>query len=77
MNLDHIRYFLGLASELHFWNASEKMNITQSALSRHIKALEDGMGVVLFDRTKRKVSDRKSTRLNSSHSTLSRMPSSA
>jgi DNA-binding transcriptional LysR family regulator len=56
MNLDHIRYFLGLADDLHFWNASEKMNITQSALSRHIKALEDELGVVLFDRTKRKVS---------------------
>jgi DNA-binding transcriptional LysR family regulator len=56
MNLEHIRYFLGLANDLHFWNASEKMNITQSALSRHIKALEDELGVVLFDRTKRKVS---------------------
>lgn len=56
MNLEQIRYFLGLADDLHFWNASERMNITQSALSRHIKALEDELGVVLFDRTKRKVS---------------------
>ncbi|TAE26677.1 MAG: LysR family transcriptional regulator [Cytophagales bacterium] len=55
MNIDQIRYFLGLADELHFWNASEKLNITQSALSRHIQALEAELGVVLFDRTKRKV----------------------
>jgi DNA-binding transcriptional LysR family regulator len=55
MDLQHIRYFLELAKELHFWNTSEKIFITQSALSRHIKALEEELGFRLFDRDKRNV----------------------
>jgi len=55
MNLNQIRYFLGLAKELHFWNASEKMHIAQSSLSRQIKALEDELGIRLFERNKREV----------------------
>ncbi|HYH15572.1 MAG TPA: LysR family transcriptional regulator, partial [Flavisolibacter sp.] len=39
----------------HFWNSAEKLFITQSALSRQIKALEDELGVQLFERTKRTV----------------------
>ncbi len=55
MNLQQIKYFLMLADELHFWRTSEKMFITQSALSRHIKALEQELGVRLFERNKRNV----------------------
>lgn len=55
MNLQQIQYFLALADELHFWRTSEKMFITQSALSRHIKALEAELGVRLFERNKRNV----------------------
>ena len=44
-----------LADELHFWRTSEKMFITQSALSRHIKALEQELGIKLFERNKRNV----------------------
>jgi DNA-binding transcriptional LysR family regulator len=55
MNLQHIKYFLELSRELHFWNTSEKMFITQSALSRHIKALEEELGFPLFERNKRSV----------------------
>ncbi|RYF85569.1 MAG: LysR family transcriptional regulator, partial [Chitinophagaceae bacterium] len=55
MNLQQIKYFLELSRELHFWNTSEKMFITQSALSRQIKALEDELGVQLFERNKRNV----------------------
>lgn len=55
MELQKIRYFLALAKELHFWNTSEKMFITQSALSRQIKALEQELGVQLFERDKRNV----------------------
>jgi DNA-binding transcriptional LysR family regulator len=55
MNLQQIEYFLALADELHFWKTSEKVFITQSALSRHIKALEGELGVQLFERDKRNV----------------------
>lgn len=55
MDIQQIRYFLGLADELHFWKSAEKMNLTQSALSRNIKALEDELGLRLFDRDKRNV----------------------
>lgn len=55
MELQQIRYFLTLAAELHFWNSAEKLFITQSALSRQIKALENELGVQLFERSKRSV----------------------
>lgn len=55
MELQQIKYFLTLAEELHFWNSAEKLFITQSALSRQIKALEEELGVQLFERSKRTV----------------------
>jgi DNA-binding transcriptional LysR family regulator len=55
MELQQIKYFLTLAEELHFWHTAEKLFITQSALSRQIKALEDELGIQLFERTKRNV----------------------
>jgi LysR family transcriptional regulator, transcription activator of glutamate synthase operon len=55
MDLQQIKYFLALAQELHFWNTAAKMNITQSALSRHIQAMESELNVQLFDRNKRSV----------------------
>ncbi|RDV15830.1 LysR family transcriptional regulator [Pontibacter diazotrophicus] len=55
MEIQQIKYFLALSQELHFWNTAERMYITQSALSRQIKALEDELGVRLFERNKRSV----------------------
>lgn len=55
MNLQQIQYFLALADELHFWRTSEKVFITQSALSRHIKSMEQELGFALFERDKRNV----------------------
>ncbi|WP_442591982.1 LysR family transcriptional regulator [Pedobacter sp. AW31-3R] len=55
MDIQQIKYFLALAEELHFWKTAGKMNITQSALSRHIQALERELGVQLFERDKRNV----------------------
>jgi LysR family transcriptional activator of glutamate synthase operon len=55
MDLDQIRNFLKLSDELHFWRTAGLMNITQSALSRQIQALEQELGVQLFERNKRNV----------------------
>lgn len=48
MDIQQLKYFLALAKELHFWKTAEKMNITQSALSRHIMSLENELGLQLF-----------------------------
>lgn len=55
MDIQQIKYFLTLADELHFWNTSEKVGITQSALSRQIMALESELNLKLFYRDKRNV----------------------
>jgi DNA-binding transcriptional LysR family regulator len=55
MNFQQIEYFLALSDELHFWRTSEKIFITQSALSRHIKSIERELGIELFERDKRNV----------------------
>lgn len=55
MDIHQLKYFLALAKELHFWNTAAKMNITQSALSRQIQALENELDVQLFYRDKRNV----------------------
>lgn len=56
MNSRQLEYFLAVAKELNFTRAAEKMYVSQTAVTQQIHALEEQLGVTLFDRTKRKVS---------------------
>ena len=53
MELSQVRYFLAVASELNFTRAAEQCNVTQPALSRGIKMLEEEFGGALFHRERR------------------------
>ena len=55
MELWQLRTFCEIADTLNFTKASERLNLTQSAVSHQIKALEDDLGVKLFLRGKRGV----------------------
>lgn len=56
MNTRHLNNFLALAENLHFGKASDVCNISISALSRHIRQLEEELDVRLFNRDNRTVS---------------------
>lgn len=52
MDLEQIRAFVNVASLKSFSEAAEKMFISQPSVSVRIKALEEELGVILFDRSK-------------------------
>ena len=55
MTLNQLNYFYQAAMLQHFNQAAEKLNISQPSLSRSITALEDELGITLFEKSGRNV----------------------
>jgi DNA-binding transcriptional LysR family regulator len=54
-DLQQLRTFVAVAEHLSFTRAAESLEVTQQAVSRSVRALEDELGVVLLERTTREV----------------------
>nr|WP_314629091.1 LysR family transcriptional regulator [uncultured Noviherbaspirillum sp.] len=55
MNIQHLRHFIALAATGSFSRAAEQLHLTQPALSRSVKGLEDELGSLLVDRIGKKI----------------------
>lgn len=55
ITLKQIRAFVAVAAEGSFTQAANNLHVTQSTLTSSIKALEDGIGLQMFDRSTRTV----------------------
>ncbi len=55
LSLGNLRAFEAVARRLNFSEAADEMHVTQSAVSRQIKTLEDELGATLFQRGTRHV----------------------
>jgi LysR family glycine cleavage system transcriptional activator len=51
LSMTSLRIFLAAARHLNFSRAAEQLHLTQSAVSKHIQALEARLGTSLFKRT--------------------------
>ena len=53
MEIHQLKTFVAVAREGSITRASERLHLSQPAVSAHIKAIEDTLGLVLFERTAR------------------------
>lgn len=55
MNLQDLRYFVAVAEHRHFGRAADSCHVSQPTLSSQIRKLEDDLGVMLLERTNKRV----------------------
>ncbi len=55
IDLTRLQVFLAVAENLSFSEAAQNLHISQPTVSHHIKALEQALGVELFDRSSHRV----------------------
>ena len=55
MNILQIRYFVAVADNMSFTMASRQLFVSQPSISKNIAALEDELGLKLFDRSGKKL----------------------
>lgn len=56
MEIHQLKSFVAVAREGSITRASERLCLSQPAVSAHIKAIEDTLGLILFERTPRGMS---------------------
>jgi LysR family transcriptional regulator, hydrogen peroxide-inducible genes activator len=55
LNLQELKYFVAVAERRHFGRAAAACHVSQPTLSSQLRKLEDHLGVVLFERTNKRV----------------------
>ena len=55
MNIRDLEYLVALAEHKHFRRAADACHVSQPTLSGQIRKLEDELGIILLERTSRKV----------------------
>ncbi|UTY40385.1 LysR family transcriptional regulator [Allocoprobacillus halotolerans] len=55
MNIQQLKCFVEVAKTLHFTKTAQNLFISQTAVTNHIKHLEETLGFDLFIRTKKNV----------------------
>ena len=55
MEFHQLRYFVAAAEEMSMSRAAERVHVSQPALSRQIALLEGEIGVMLFDRVRKRI----------------------